>query len=95
MTPESIGLMRGESQSGAGIVLGKHSGRNAVSTRLKELGYELDKDKLNAVFARFKEVAEKKKGGLEDDDLEALVTDSAYNTDVFYTLKDLTVTTGM
>ena len=38
MTPESIGLMRGESESGAGIVLGKHSGRNAVSTRLSELG---------------------------------------------------------
>jgi hypothetical protein len=38
MTPESIGLMRGESQSGAGIVLGKHSGRNAVGTRLVELG---------------------------------------------------------
>jgi len=95
MTPESIGLMRGESQSGAGIVLGKHSGRNAVKTRLEEMGYTLDLDKLNAVFARFKEVAEKKKGGLEDDDLEALVSDTAYNTDVYWTLKDLTVTTGM
>lgn len=37
MTPESIGLMRGDKESGAGIVLGKHSGRNAVSTRLKEV----------------------------------------------------------
>jgi 2-isopropylmalate synthase len=44
MTPESIGLMRNENQSGAGIVLGKHSGRNAVGTRLRELGYELDTD---------------------------------------------------
>jgi 2-isopropylmalate synthase len=95
MTPESIGLMRGDAQSGAGIVLGKHSGRNAVSTRLAEMGYELDQDKLNAVFARFKEVAEKKKGGLEDDDLEALVTDIAYTTDVFWSLKDLQVSTGM
>ena len=34
MTPESVGLMRGDQQSGAGIVLGKHSGRNAVKTRL-------------------------------------------------------------
>eukprot|EP01083_Nonionella_stella_P314565 1133768_1 len=42
MTPESIGLMRGDSQSGAGIVLGKHSGRNAVNTRLTELGYTLE-----------------------------------------------------
>merc|ERR1719305_590607 len=61
MSPESIGLMRGESQSGAGIVLGKHSGRNAVSTRLAELGYDLDSERLNSVFARFKIVAEKKK----------------------------------
>jgi len=95
MTPESIGLMRGESQSGAGIVLGKHSGRNAVSTRLQELGYELDPDKLNNVFERFKIVAEKKKGGLEDEDLEALVTDSASSQDVQWTLTDLQVTTGM
>ena len=61
MTPESIGLMRGDQQSGAGIVLGKHSGRNAVSTRLNELGYDLDDDKLQAIFVRFKEVAERKR----------------------------------
>eukprot|EP00593_Proboscia_inermis_P000668 CAMPEP_0171300098 /NCGR_PEP_ID=MMETSP0816-20121228/8923_1 /TAXON_ID=420281 /ORGANISM="Proboscia inermis, Strain CCAP1064/1" /LENGTH=338 /DNA_ID=CAMNT_0011776371 /DNA_START=9 /DNA_END=1026 /DNA_ORIENTATION=- len=82
MTPESIGLMRGDSQSGAGIVLGKHSGRNAVSTRLRELGYTLDTDKFNAFFGRFKQIAEKKKGGFEDEELEALVTDQygVYNT---------------
>ena len=33
MTPESIGYARGGAESGAGIVLGKHSGRNAVGTR--------------------------------------------------------------
>ena len=93
MSPESIGLMRGESQSGAGIVLGKHSGRNAVSTRLAELGYDLDSERLNSVFARFKIVAEKKKGGLEDEELEALVTDSA--TGASWTLSGLQVTTGM
>lgn len=95
MTPESIGLMRGESQSGAGIVLGKHSGRNAVGTRLVELGYDLEPDKLNAVFTRFKIVAEKKKGGLEDEDLEALVNDAAYSDVMNWNLADLQVTTGM
>eukprot|EP00618_Florenciella_parvula_P031795 CAMPEP_0119481684 /NCGR_PEP_ID=MMETSP1344-20130328/9901_1 /TAXON_ID=236787 /ORGANISM="Florenciella parvula, Strain CCMP2471" /LENGTH=641 /DNA_ID=CAMNT_0007516061 /DNA_START=143 /DNA_END=2068 /DNA_ORIENTATION=- len=95
MTPESIGLMRGESESGAGIVLGKHSGRNAVSTRLAELGYELDPEKLNAVFDRFKIVAEKKKGGLEDEDLEALVSDTAFSSEEHWQLSDLQVTTGM
>ena len=93
MTPESIGLMRGESQSGAGIVLGKHSGRNAVGTRLRELGYDLDPDKLNAVFTRFKQVAERKKGGLEDEDLEALVSDSSLKP--LWEVTGLQVTTGM
>jgi 2-isopropylmalate synthase len=95
MTPESIGLMRGDSQSGAGIVLGKHSGRNAVNTRLRELGYTLEPDKLNAVFKRFKEVAEKKKGGLEDEDLEALVTDQAGLTNELWKVTGLQVSTGM
>jgi len=95
MTPESIGLMRGESQSGAGIVLGKHSGRNAVGTRLRELGYDLDVDKLNAVFKRFKEVAEKKKGGLEDEDLEALVSDQAGAVNELWKVTGLQATTGL
>mmetsp|Transcript_19573 Transcript_19573/g.29717 ORF Transcript_19573/g.29717 Transcript_19573/m.29717 type:complete len:655 (-) Transcript_19573:68-2032(-) len=95
MTPESIGLMRGESQSGAGIVLGKHSGRNAVGTRLRELGYDLEPEKLNAVFHRFKQVAEKKKGGLEDEDLEALVTDQAGLTNALWEITGLQVSTGM
>jgi 2-isopropylmalate synthase len=95
MTPESIGLMRGESQSGAGIVLGKHSGRNAVSTRLRELGYDLDTDKLNAVFARFKQVAERRKGGLEDDDLESLVSDQAGLGNVLWQVTGLQVATGL
>lgn len=95
MTPESIGLMRGDSQSGAGIVLGKHSGRNAVGTRLKELGYEFDLDKLNVVFARFKQVAEKKKGGLEDEELEAIVWDQAGTPNSLWKITGLQVTTGM
>ena len=94
MSPESIGLMRGDSQSGAGIVLGKHSGRNAVGTRLRELGYDLDSEKLNAIFKRFKQVAEKKKGGLEDEDLEALVTDQS-GLDKFWEITGLQVATGM
>jgi 2-isopropylmalate synthase len=94
MTPESIGLMRGDQQSGAGIVLGKHSGRNAVSTRLNELGYDLDDDKLQSVFIRFKEVAERKKGGLDDDDLEALVADEVYSAQAMWRLERVQVTTG-
>ena len=86
--------MRGDQQSGAGIVLGKHSGRNAVSTRLNELGYDLDDDKLQAIFVRFKEVAERKKGGLDDDDLEALVADEVYSAQAMWRLERVQVTTG-
>jgi len=95
MTPESIGLMRGDSQSGVGLVLGKHSGRNAVGTRLRELGYELDDKKFSAVFQRFKEVAEKRKGGLEDDDLEALVSDQSGMVNRLWEVTGLQVSTGM
>ena len=98
MTPESIGLMRGQADSGAGIVLGKHSGRNAVSTRLLELGYGdivEDQTKLEAIFARFKHIAERKKGGLDDDELEALVSDEAYqNVRALWGLLGAQVTTG-
>ena len=95
MTPESIGLNRGDSQSGVGIVLGKHSGRNAVSTRLKELGYEFEPDKLNAVFARFKEIAENKKGGIVDEDLEALVSDQSGFVYSLWEVTGLEVATSM
>ncbi|ODG97038.1 2-isopropylmalate synthase [Nostoc sp. KVJ20] len=56
------------------IVLGKHSGRNAFRTRLKELGFELSDSELNKAFVRFKEVADKKKE-ISDWDLEAIVND--------------------
>jgi 2-isopropylmalate synthase len=59
------------------LVLGKHSGRNAFKTRLAELGIELASDEaLNAVFARFKELADKKHE-IFDEDLQALVSDEA------------------
>jgi len=57
------------------LTLGKLSGRNAFRTRLKELGIELDsEDALNAAFARFKELADKK-SEIFDEDLQALVSD--------------------
>ena len=68
MDAQSIGL--GDNQ----IVLGKHSGRNAFRTRLRELGFELSDHDLNKAFIRFKELADKKKE-ISDWDLEAIVKD--------------------
>jgi 2-isopropylmalate synthase len=56
------------------LVLGKLSGRNAFRTRLKEIGIELDEEKLNDAFIRFKALADKK-SEIFDEDLQALVSD--------------------
>ncbi|MBK1710074.1 MULTISPECIES: 2-isopropylmalate synthase [Marichromatium] len=58
------------------MVLGKHSGRNAFRSRLHDLGIEFaSEEELNAAFARFKDLADKKHE-IFDEDLQALVTDA-------------------
>lgn len=58
------------------MVLGKHSGRNAFKTRLEALGITFAGEaELNAAFARFKDLADKKHE-IYDDDLQALVSAS-------------------
>ena len=60
------------------LTLGKLSGRNAFKTKLAELGIVLDSEEaLNAAFARFKELADKKRE-IFDEDLQALVSDEGY-----------------
>ncbi|MDR2104921.1 MAG: 2-isopropylmalate synthase, partial [Deferribacteraceae bacterium] len=66
MTPESVGF------PGNKIVLGKHSGRHAFTTRLKSLGYEFESDKIDTLFEEFKSLADKKKE-VFDEDLDVLV----------------------
>jgi 2-isopropylmalate synthase len=63
------------------IVLGKHSGRHALSEALKEMGFEIDGQALNTAFKRFKEIADRKKQ-VTAMDLEALVTDELRSEDV-------------
>ena len=74
---ETYEIMRAEDVGWAQnkLVLGKLSGRNAFKTRLKELGIELaSEEALNAAFARFKDLADKK-NEIFDEDLHALVSD--------------------
>ena len=63
------------------IVLGKHSGRHALSKALEEMGFELDGQALNTAFKRFKEIADRKKS-VTAMDLEALVTDELRSEDI-------------
>ncbi|NEP14343.1 MAG: 2-isopropylmalate synthase [Symploca sp. SIO2C1] len=75
------------------IVLGKHSGRNAFRTRLKELGFELSESDLNKAFLRFKEVADKKKE-ITDWDLEAIVNDEIRQAPELFHLELVQVSCG-
>jgi 2-isopropylmalate synthase len=59
------------------LTLGKLSGRSAFKTRLQELGITLASDEaLNAAFARFKDLADKKRE-IFDEDIQALISDEA------------------
>lgn len=75
---ETYEIMRAEDVgwSANKLTLGKLSGRNAFRSRLKELGIEpASEEALNAAFARFKELADKK-SEIFDEDLQALVGDN-------------------
>lgn len=87
MDAESIGLTENQ------IVLGKHSGRNAFRTRLKELGFELSDTELNKAFLRFKEVADKKKE-ISDWDLEAIANDEIQQAPELFRLELVQVSCG-
>lgn len=82
---ETYEIMRAEDVGwGANkLTLGKLSGRNAFRTRLTELGITLEgEDALNAAFARFKELADKK-SEIFDEDIQALVSDNVVNEESF------------
>lgn len=69
MSAESVGWAANR------LSLGKLSGRNAFKTKLADLGIQLESEEaLNAAFARFKELADKKRE-IFDEDLHALVSD--------------------
>jgi 2-isopropylmalate synthase len=70
MTPESVGV------PGNNLVLGKHSGRHALSKRLSELGYSAAGQELDSVYARFMKLAESKKR-IYDQDLISLIPSAA------------------
>ena len=86
--PEDIGLQSTK------LVLGKHSGRHAFKTRLTELGFALSQEELNGLFEKFKRLADQKKD-IFDEDLEALVSEATATTPEFYSLVDLSITSGL
>ena len=87
MRPEDVGVNQ------TTLVMGKHSGRAALRSRLAIMGQSLDEAELDKAFARFKELADRKKV-ITDADLEAVIADEFYRPrDVFY-LEGLQVSCG-
>jgi len=87
MSPETIGISRNS------LVLGKHSGRHAFEDRLRDMGYDLDVETINALFIRFKDLADRKKM-VFDKDIEALVTEKASVKPEWYRLVYHNVVSG-
>jgi 2-isopropylmalate synthase len=88
---ETYEIMRAEDVGwGANkLLLGKHSGRNAFRSRLKELGIEFESEEmLNTMFVRFKDLADKKHE-IFDEDLHALVSDEVQTPEEHYRLLSL------
>jgi 2-isopropylmalate synthase len=87
MRPEDVGVNQSK------LVLGKHSGRHALRTRLAEMGHSLDDVEMDKAFTRFKELADRKKV-ITDADLEALIADEFYQPREIYRLDGLQVVCG-
>jgi 2-isopropylmalate synthase len=87
MTPQSVGI------SETHIVLGKHSGRHAISNRLSEMGYVMTEEEVNRIFVRFKELADMKKE-VFDEDMEAILYEELSRSKERYRFLYLSVVSG-
>ncbi len=87
MTPESVGVENTK------IVLGRHSGRHGLKSRLEKLGYHLNEDELKKAYDLFTKLADKKKE-VFDDDLRVLMGDEVYKTQEYYELDCFQVNCG-
>lgn len=87
MDPQEVGWGTTE------LPLTKHSGRAAVAVRLRQLGFHMSDADVAAIFARFKEIGDKKKF-VYDDDLGALVEGHITEAAETWSLDYLHVTSG-
>ena len=89
MRPEDVGW------TGEAMIMGKHSGRNALGKRLAQLGFpDLSEGDLQRAYDRFKELCDKKKQ-VFDEDLMAIVEDELLQTTPIFKLVDLQIQAGI
>lgn len=87
MTPSVIGL--GQTR----LALGKLSGRAAFKNHIENLGYTLQKEEIDKAFAKFKELADKKKE-VKDDDIEAIINEHISKIPETFTMTAMQITSG-
>jgi 2-isopropylmalate synthase len=87
MRPADIGVPASR------LVLGKHSGRHAFKERAEALGFSLSEEQINAVFEKFKALADKKKD-VYDEDIEALIDEQMGGPSEVWVLKAVQSTAG-
>ncbi len=87
MTPDTVGVSKTK------IVLGRHSGRHGLKSRLIELGYNLNEDELNKAYKTFTKLADKKKE-VFDDDLRIMMGDEIFSEATYYHLRYMQVNSG-
>ncbi len=80
INPQMIGVPESE------LVLGKHSGRHALQNNLKQLGFNVGEDKIDKIFERFKQLADKKKD-ITDIDLIVIAEEETVSAISVYTLE--------
>ncbi|MCS6887122.1 2-isopropylmalate synthase [Chloroflexus sp.] len=88
MSAETVGL---DSNT---LVLGKHSGRHAFRKYLEEKGYTLNEEEFQHVFARFKDLCDRKKK-VDDRDIEALIAGEMQHTPELYKLDHVQYASGV
>ncbi len=89
MRPEDVGFLKTD------LVLGKHSGRAALSDKVSTLGYTLTQEQLNHLFEEFKVLADRKKE-IYDADIRSLVQRALLKevTNISWTLDSYQSTSG-
>ncbi|MEW5758617.1 MAG: 2-isopropylmalate synthase [Candidatus Omnitrophota bacterium] len=87
INPEDVGFII------EGIVLGKHSGRHAFTSRLEKLGFKLSQKQIDEAFIKFKDLADKKKE-IFDDDLLIILDEEIKKVKEIYKLQSFEITSG-
>ena len=87
MTPETVG------KEESSIVLGRHSGKHGFIQRISELGFSLSEEELESIYARFLEIADRKKE-VYDEDLYTIVSEELGKQYATYTLEYFNIISG-